>query len=37
MTGFHGWAAGALWEDTRFAINHFADIEKIAMVGEKRW
>jgi hypothetical protein len=36
MTGFHGWEAGALWEDTKFAINHFADIEKIAMVGEKR-
>jgi len=37
MPGFHGWEAGALWEDTRFAIHHFADIEKIAMVGEKRW
>ena len=35
MTGLHGWEASALWEDTRFAINHFADIEKLAMVGEK--
>jgi hypothetical protein len=26
MTGFHGWEAGALWEDTKFAIKHFADI-----------
>ena len=37
MTGFHGWEAGALWEDTKFAIHHYADIERIAMVGEKSW
>ena len=37
MTGFHGWEAGALWEDTRFGIHHYADIEKIAMIGEKSW
>ncbi len=37
LTSFHGWDAGALWEDTKFAVNHFADIEKLAMVGEKRW
>jgi hypothetical protein len=37
MTDFHGWEASALWEDTKFAIHHFDDIERIAMVGEKRW
>lgn len=37
MSSFHGWESGALWEDTKFAIHHFDDIEKIAMVGEKRW
>ncbi len=37
MTGFHGWEASALWEDGKFAVRHFADIEKIAMVGEKKW
>ena len=37
MSDFHGWEAGALWEDTKFAINHFADIERLAMVGEKKW
>ena len=37
MTGFHGWEAGALWEDTKFAIKHFTDIERLAMVGEKKW
>jgi hypothetical protein len=37
MTGFHGWDAGALWADTKFAFHHFADIERIAMVGETKW
>lgn len=37
MTGFHGWDAAALWEDTKFAVHHFSDIEKIAMVGENKW
>jgi len=37
MTGFHGWEAGALWEDVKLDIKHFADIERLAMVGEKKW
>ena len=37
MTGFHGWTAGALWEDTKFAMHHFSDIERLAMVGETKW
>ncbi len=37
MSDFHGWQASAMWEDTKFAIHHFDDIEKIAMVGEKTW
>jgi SpoIIAA-like len=37
MTGFHGWEAAALWEDTKFAIHHFNAIERIAMVGETKW
>ena len=37
MTDFHGWEAGALWEDIKFDIKHFADIERIAMVGEQKW
>ena len=37
MTDFHGWEPAALWEDAKFAIKHFADIERIAMVGEKKW
>ncbi|MGA3269332.1 MAG: STAS/SEC14 domain-containing protein, partial [Verrucomicrobiota bacterium] len=37
MTGFHGWDAGAAWEDIKFDIKHFADIEQLAMVGDKKW
>ena len=37
MTDFHGWEASAAREDFKFGIEHFADIERLAMVGEKRW
>jgi hypothetical protein len=34
---FHGWSAGALWDDIRFDARHFRDIERIAIVGESAW
>jgi SpoIIAA-like len=34
---FQGWTAGALWEDTKFALHHFRDIERLAVVGETKW
>lgn len=34
---FHGWDAHALWDDTKFATTHCTKIEKIALVGEKKW
>jgi len=37
MTGLQGWDAGALWEDVKFDMKHFADIERLAMVGERKW
>jgi hypothetical protein len=37
MHDFHGWTAGALWQDVKFDVKHFRDIERIAMVGEKAW
>ena len=37
MRDFHGWDAGALWEDIKFDLKHFRDIERIAMVGETKW
>lgn len=37
MAGFHGWQAGALWDDIKFDLKHFSDIERLAMVGDKKW
>jgi len=37
MTDFHGWTAGALWADTKFALHHFHDIDRLAVVGETKW
>ena len=37
MRDFHGWDAGALWEDIKFDIRHFSDIESLALVGNKKW
>ncbi|MFZ1746785.1 MAG: STAS/SEC14 domain-containing protein [Nitrospirales bacterium] len=37
MTDFHGWEAGTVWEDFKFGIEHFADIERLAMVRKKPW
>ena len=37
LTGLHGWTPGAMWEDTKFALHHFHDIERLAVVGEKKW
>jgi hypothetical protein len=37
MHDFHGWTAGALWEDIKFDARHFSDIERLALIGESRW
>ena len=37
MHEFSGWEMGALWEDIKFDIKHFKDIDRLAMVGDKKW
>lgn len=37
MHDFHGWTVGALWEDIKFDMKHFKDIERLAMVGDRKW
>jgi hypothetical protein len=37
LTDFHGWEAGALWDEIKLDIKHFADIERLAVVGDKKW
>jgi SpoIIAA-like len=34
---FHGWDLHAVWDDTKFATRHRADVERIALVGDKTW
>lgn len=34
---FHGWDLQALWDDIKFATKHCLDIERIALVGDKKW
>jgi hypothetical protein len=37
MTDFHGWDGAALWDDIKLDLKHFADVERLAMVGDKSW
>ncbi|MCB0330439.1 MAG: STAS/SEC14 domain-containing protein [Bdellovibrionales bacterium] len=37
---FSGWKPSALWEDLKFDIKHYTDVEKLALVGKdesKSW
>src|SRR5438874_1770156 len=34
---FRGWDARALWDDIKFSTTHCTKIERIALVGEKKW
>lgn len=37
MQGFHGWDAGAFWEDLKFGLSDASHFDRIAMVGDKKW
>jgi hypothetical protein len=37
MSEFDGWEVKAAWEDLKLGVKHRHDIERIAMVGEKKW
>jgi hypothetical protein len=37
MTALQGWDTGAAWEDIKFDIKHFSDIERLAIIGETKW
>lgn len=37
LADFHGWTAGALWEDLKFDVKHFSDFERVAFIGDKKW
>jgi len=37
MRDFHGWEPAAFWDEVKFDLKHFGDIERLAMVGDKQW
>ncbi|MEO8439453.1 MAG: STAS/SEC14 domain-containing protein [Spartobacteria bacterium] len=37
MEDFHGWEPGAAWDDLKFSAGHAESVERVAIVGEKRW
>ena len=37
LTDFHGWKPGALWDDLKVYLKHGNEIERMAVVGEKKW
>ena len=34
---FQGWDLHAAWDDMKFGMEHYGDIERIAMVGDRKW
>ncbi len=34
---FQGWDMQAAWDDFKFGVRHYADFERIAMVGDQDW
>jgi len=34
---FHGWDVYPLWDEIKFAALHCFDIERIALIGDRRW
>jgi hypothetical protein len=34
---FHGWDLHALWDDIKFATTHCTKIDRIALVGDRKW
>ena len=34
---FHGWDLKAAWDDLKFGVTHYSAMERMAMVGDRRW
>ena len=37
LTEFQGWNIQAAWDDLKFGQEHYRDIERLAVVGERKW
>ncbi len=34
---FHGWDLHGAWDDFKFGVKHYSDVERIALVGDREW
>lgn len=34
---FHGWTPVAFWEDIKFGAKHFREVDRLAIIGDKKW
>ena len=37
MRDFEGWSLSAMWQDIKFDFKNLENLERIAMVGDKKW
>ena len=37
MDDFHGWEPGAMWDEFKFGVQHHNDVERVAIVGDRKW
>lgn len=37
LADFKGWTLPAMWEDLKFDVKHYADVERIAILGHTQW
>ena len=37
LEDFQGWDLHAAWDEFKFNLKHWADFERIAMVGDRKW
>lgn len=37
MEDFHGWDLHGAWDDLKVGLKHRNDLDRIAMVGDKKW
>lgn len=37
LHNFKGWTFAGIWEDIKFDARHYNDIDRLAIVGEKKW
>lgn len=35
--GFAGWEPAAAWDDVKFSLSHRNELERVALVGAKKW